>query len=103
MQLQPAVNYHKLHLAQYEALAVAVFADDRPLAGKCVARVLQACWMPSNVVAHVCDAWFVQSWGTQECDGAAMAALGVGGPKLLHTLNKAGYLPNYNTGGAGVT
>ena len=47
---------------------------------------------------HICDAWSVQSWDAHDRHVAALAALGVGGPKLLQALNNAGYLPSYETG-----
>ena len=82
----------------FKALAVAIAKDDRPLDGRCAARLLQAGWAPVKVLGHPCDAWSVQSWDAQGGDAAALAALGVGGPKLLQALNNAGYLPNYDTG-----
>ena len=50
------------------------------------------------MLGHLCDAWSVQFWDAQDRDAAALAALGVGGPKLLQALNNAGYLPSYDTG-----
>ena len=61
----------------YKALAVALVADNRPVAGRRVARVLQGGGMLSKVLAHMCDAWSVQSWDAQDQDAAALAALGV--------------------------
>ena len=40
----------------------------------------------------------MQSWDDRDRDAAALAAVGVGGPKLLQALNNAGYLPSYDTG-----
>ena len=50
------------------------------------------------MLGHLCDAWSVQSWDDHDRDAAALAALGVGDPKLLQALNNAGYLPSYDTG-----
>ena len=71
----------------YKALGVALAADDRPLAGRRAARLLQAGWTPLKVLGHLCDAWSVSSWDAQDRHAAALAALGAGGPKLLHALS----------------
>ena len=49
------------------------------------------------MLRHLCEAWSVQSWHAHNRDAAALAALGVGGPKLLQALNNTWYLPSYNT------
>ena len=81
-----------------KALAVAIAEDDGVLAGRRAARLLQAGWAPAKVLGHLCDAWSVQAGDAQDEDAAALAALGVVGPKMLQALNDAGYLPSYNTG-----
>ena len=57
--------------------AVAIAEDDRPLAGRRAARLLQAGWALAKVLGHLCDAWSVQSWDDQDRDAAALAAPGV--------------------------
>ena len=96
--LQEDLHQFRQRCETYKALAVAIAEDDRPLAGRRAARLLQAGWAPAKVLRHPCDAWSVQSWDDQDKDAAALAALGVGGPKLLQALKKAGYLPSYDTG-----
>ena len=78
----------------YKALAVALAEDDRPLAGRRAARLLQAGWAPAKVLGHLCHACSVQSWDAQDTDAAKLAALGVERPKLLQALNNAGFLPS---------
>ena len=52
-----------------------------------------------GVVQHgFCRRGGLQSWDDHDWDASALAALGVGGPKLLQALNNAGYLPSYDTG-----
>ena len=97
-QLQEDLHKFRQRCETYKALVVAIAEDDRPLAGVRAARLLQAGWAPSKVLGHLCDAWSMQSWDAQDRDAAALAALGVGGPKLLQALNNAGYLPSYDTG-----
>ena len=97
-QLQEDLHKFCQRCKTCKALAVAIAEDDRPLAGRRAARLLQAAWAPAKVLGHLCDAWSVQSWDAQGRDGAALAALGVGGPKLLQSLNSAMYLPSYDTG-----
>ena len=97
-QLQEDLHQFRQRCETYKALAVAIAEDDRPLAGRRAARLLQAGWAPAKLLGHVCDAWSVQSLNDQDRDAAALAALGVGGPKLLHALNNTGYLPSYDTG-----
>ena len=97
-QLQEDLHQFRQRCETYKALAVAIAEDDRPLAGRRAARLLQAGWAPAKVLGHLCDAWSVQSWDDQDRDAAALAALGVGGPKLLQALNNAGYVPSYDTG-----
>ena len=97
-QLQKDLHQFRQRGETYKALAVAIAEDDRPLVGRRAARLLQARWAPAKVLGHLCDAWSVESWDDQDRDAAALAALGVGGPKLLQALNNARYLPSYDTG-----
>ena len=97
-QLQEDLHQFRQRCETYKALAVAIAEDDRPLAGRRAARLLHAGWAPAKVLGHLCDAWSVQSWDDQERDAAALAALGVGGPKSLQALNNAGCLSSYDTG-----
>ena len=97
-QLQEDLHKFRRRCETYKALAVAIAEDDRPLAGRRAARLLQASWAPAKVLGHLCDAWSVQSWHAQNRDAAALAAFGVGGPKPLQALNNAGYLLSYDTG-----
>ena len=78
--------------------AAATAEDDRPLAGRRAARLLQAGLALAKLLGHLCDALCMQSWDDEDRDAAALATLGVGGPKLLQALNNAGYLPSYDTG-----
>ena len=96
-QLQEDLHQFRQCCETYKALAVAIAEDDRPLAGRPAARLLQAGWAVPKVLGHLCNASSVQSWENQDRDAAALAALGVGGPKLLQALNNAGYLPSYDT------
>ena len=97
-QLQEDLHKFRQRCETYEALAAAIADDDRPLAWRRGAHLLKAGWAPAKVLGHLCEAWSVQSWDAQDRDAAALAALGVGGPKLLQALNNAGYLTNYDTG-----
>ena len=45
-----------------KARAVALPADDRPVAGRHAARLLRAGLMPWDLLQHLCDAWLVQHW-----------------------------------------
>ena len=84
------------HCETYKALAVAIADDDRPVAGRQPARLLKAAWAPAKELGHLCNAWSVHSRDAKDRDAAALAALGVGGPKWLQALNNAGYLPSYD-------
>ena len=97
-QLQEDVHQFRQRCETYKALAVAIAEDDRPLAERRAARPLQAGWAPAKVLGHLSDAWSVHTWDDQDRDAAALAALGVGAPKLLQALINAGYLPSYDTG-----
>ena len=97
-QLQEDLHQFRQPCETYKALAVAVAEDNRRLAGRRAARLLRAGWAPATVLGHLCDAWSVKSWDAQDRDAAALAAVGVGGPKLLQALNNAAYLPSYDTG-----
>ena len=77
-QLQEDLHQFRQRCETYKALAVAIAEDDRPLAGRRAARLLQAGWAPAKVLGHLCDAWSVQCWDDQDKDAAALAALGVG-------------------------
>ena len=83
---------------KYEAFDVAIEDNDRPLLGPRAARLLEAWWALAKVLRHLCEAWSVQSLNAQDRDASALAALGVGAPKLLQALNNARYLPSYDIG-----
>ena len=80
-ELQEGLHKLRQHRKIYKALAVTIAEDDRPLAGRRAARLLQAGWALAKVLGHLCDAWSVKSWDAQDRDATALAALGVGGPK----------------------
>ena len=61
-QLQEDLQKFRQRCDTYKVLVVAIAEDDRPLAGRRAARLLQAGWAPAKVLGHLCDAWSVQSW-----------------------------------------
>ena len=97
-QLQDDLHKFRQPCETYMALVVAIAVNSRPLARRRAARLLQAGWAPAKVLGHLYDACCVQSWDARDKDAAALAALGVGGPKPLQSLNNDGYLPSYDRG-----
>ena len=97
-QLQDDLHKFRQRCETNKTLPIAIADDDRPLVGRRATRLLNASRRAVKVLGDLCDAWSVQSWDAQDRDAAALAPLGVGGPKLLQALNSAGYLPGYDTG-----
>ena len=54
-ELQEDPHQFRQRCETYKALAVAIAEDDRPLAGRRAARLLQAGWAPAKVPGHLCD------------------------------------------------
>ena len=60
-QLQEDLHKFRQRCGTRKALGVAIAEDNRPLAERRAARLLQAGWAPAKVLGHLCDACSVQS------------------------------------------
>ena len=81
----------------FKQLAMAISADDRPLAARRLERLLDAGLSPLAVLGDLMNPWHFQKWSDLDKDLAAPAALGITGLSLVYALNPCGRLPSWDT------
>ena len=78
----------------HKALILAIGQDKRPLASRRAARLIAAGQSAAAVLEDVSKAIQVKLYSKDERDLACLAAIGIGGSRLLCALNRARHLPS---------
>ena len=83
----------------HKALILAIGQDKRPLASRRAARLIAAGQSAAAVLEDMSKAIQVKLYSKDDRDLACLAAIGIGGSRLLCALNRAGHLPSEDPSG----